>query len=295
MLADFGVAFGALVVLVAILVGVLTFVGVRAWRDRVPPAAGDLERFDEIELHEVAGSDVTVGVTRSNLLPIVVHRGDQGMSSLTVVDADRGVSIDGGTIPVDGWVGDGYPRASDRYVAMIHSVCSARPREGDAGLDCGVGVGRRATTQLSVFDVEAQTWAILPLRDEEGSMVLRDVDGSTAVVERYPSGPGEDSTWATVDLDRPLELGTFSARRPEVRPNGLATRQGHIDGFGWKARDVNGEAAVATWIGTVDERERTVKIATEPSRHLYGAGRCLVIGSFSDARLVHLHRLCADP
>ncbi|WP_421119692.1 hypothetical protein ACE2AJ_20425 [Aquihabitans daechungensis] len=294
-LADFGVAFGALVVLVAIAVAVLAWVGVQAWRGRIPAVADDLKRFDEIELHELAGKRALVGTTRSNRLPVVVHRPKEGESSLAVVEADVGTVIDGGPIPVDGWVGDGYPRASERYVGMIHTVCSGKPREGDAGLECGSGGARAATTQLSAFDAEEQTWAILPLRDEPGSLILEDVDGSTAVVRREAGSPDEEPAWAEIDLDRPLELGPFSPRRPPVRPNGLSTSGGHIDGFGWKARSTNGEEDHATWVGTVDGAEETVEISTEPLRHLYGAGRCLVIGSFRTDHLDHLHRLCADP
>lgn len=294
LLGDVGVAFGALVVLVALLVGVVAFVGVRAWQDRRPPVAGDLERFDEIELREVAGADVTVGVTRSGLLPMVVHRSERQATSLAVIDAAAGTVIDGGSIPVDGWVGDGYPRASDRYVAMIHGVCSGPPAEGDVGLECDAREEHPTAAQLSVFDVEAQTWAYLPLGDPEVDLVLEDVDGATAVVKRYPQRSDEKASWAEIPLDRPLALGTFSAEPPAVRPNGLATRQGHIDGFGWKVRDVD-SGEDATWVGTVDGKQETIEISTRPLRHLYGAGRCMVIGSYSKERLDHLHRLCADP
>jgi hypothetical protein len=273
----------------------IAWIGVQAWRGRIPAVAEDLKRFDEIELLELAGHRTVIGTTRSNLLPVVVHRPKRGESSLAVVDADAGTIFDGGPIPVDGWVGDGYPQASERYAAMLHRVCSGKPHEGDTGLECGSEGGRSSTTQLSVFDAEEQTWATLPIDGSAGDLILEDVDGSTAVIRRYPGSSDEGPTWTRVDLDRPLELGPFSSERPAVRPNGLASSGGHIDGFGWKARDTNTGEAEATWVGTVDGAEQTVQISTEPLRHLYGAGRCLVIGSFSSDQLDHLHRVCADP
>lgn len=255
----------------------------------------DLERFDNIDLGELAGSDAHVGVTRSHLLPVVVTEKGRGETSLSIVDSHAGTVTDAGPIPVDGWVTNVYPHASVRDAAMIVNVCNEEPYEGDGGDECGEGMP--SAVHLAVYDIENDSWATVPIDAASNQdVVLVDVDGATATLNR-PSGLLDDpGTWATVKLDEPLELGEFTAAKPATRPNGLATSQGHIDGFGWKASDTGGGDVPATWTGPVDGAEQTITIEFEgkPARHMYGAGECLVIATSRPHHLDYLHRLCTS-
>ena len=265
-------------------------------RSRSVPVPADLAPFEQVDLGRFAASDALVGVTRSNYLPMTITRAGRGKTSLAIVDAHSGTVIDAGPVPVDGWVTASYPRASGRFVATVTDVCPERPREGDAGLECVVASPFEPIgVQLSVYDIQAGTWATLRLDALSSQIVsLADVDGSTATLRKDNTAGGEPDTWATVDLTRPLHVGAFSTRS-SIRPSGLAmSNDGSIDGWGWKARAVNEERAAATWIGTIDGHRDTISISTPPMRQLQGAGRCLVIGTFRPHHLDHLHRLCAS-
>lgn len=259
------------------------------------PAPSDLGRFDKINLGELAGSDAQVGVTRSHLLPVVVTKKGRGETSLAIVDAQAGSVTDAGPIPVDGWVTNVYPHASDRYSAMIVNVCTEKPDEGDGTDECGEGLP--TAVQLAVYDVESESWATLPVNAASNQdVILADVDGATATLNR-PGGLLDDpGTWATVELDEPLEMGEFTATKPPMRPNGLATSQGHIDGFGWKANGTGGGDVPATWTGPVDGVAQTITIEFDSTttRHMYGAGECLVISTSRPHHLDYLHRLCTS-
>ena len=276
---------------------VLLLAGASVGCSSTPSSASDLKRFEEIDLGSLQGKDALIGVTRSQFLPMVITRAGRGASSLAVVDAQDAQVIDAGAVPVDGWIGDGYPRASDRYVAMVTNICAARPREGDAGLECGgQPPADPAGAQLVAYEIGTRTWRTLRLDAASDQAVsLVDVDGTTATLMTYPGAAGEQERWATIDLSQPLRHPSFSTKKPPIRPNGLAPTGGRLDGWGWKATNTNGEATAATWTGTVGGVEKTVHVSTMPLRHLYGAGRCLVIGSYRPHNLDHLHRVCADP
>jgi len=255
----------------------------------------DLERFDRIDLGGLTGSDAQVGVTRSHLLPVVVTKKGRGETSLSVVDVHAGTVTDAGPIPVDGWVTNVYPHASDRYAAMVVNVCDEKPYEGDGTEECGEGMP--TAVRLAVYDIENDAWATVPIDAASNQdVVLVDVDGAIATLNR-PSGLLDDpGTWATVELDEPLELDEFTATKPAMRANRLRTSQGHIDGFGWKARDTGGGDVPATWTGPVDGAEQTITIEFDgkPARHMYGAGECLVISTVRPHHLDDLHRLCTS-
>ncbi|MGN6693828.1 MAG: hypothetical protein ACTHN0_06585 [Aquihabitans sp.] len=252
----------------------------------------DLERFDEIDLGELAGAEAQIGVTRSELLPVVVTGKGRGETSIQVVDVTGGTVTDAGPIPVEGWAVGAFPRASDAYVAVLVQVCDAEPVEGDGIDECIGDVGEQAPTVLAVYDIAAASWQTLPIEPKLASQLsLADVDGSTAILERAPQTTEEPSLWSAVDLAKPLALGALSEDgAPE--PNGLIERRGHFDGWGWKASGASGWGDETTWTGEAEGRSRSEHIANTDDRRFSGAGPCLVISTVDGTDLEHLDRLC---
>jgi hypothetical protein len=258
--------------------------------------ASNLRDLDEIALGDLAGTDAQIGATRSELLPVVVRRRGPGETSLSIVDAHRGAVTDAGPIPVDGWATNVFPRASDRYVAVLVNVCREQPYEGDAGDECGeapLGEGP-PPVELAVYDIDAGTWASVRLSEPDGASVsLVDVDGTTAVLERSRERDDDPALWSEVDLSKRLTIGPF-AEGAAPRPNGLVDSLGHFDGWGWKASGAEGWEDDTTWTGTVGGRPVTETIANAGDHRFAGAGRCLVVGTYRPSHLDHLHRLCAS-
>lgn len=269
---------------------VVTWVAVSIfpWSGSAEPA--DLKRFDEIDLGDLEGEEVTIGTTRSTLLPVVVPSDERGETSLQVIDVLDGTVTDAGPIPVDGWLANVFPRASERYVGVLANVCAEEPYEGDGTDECGEGMP--SGVLLAIYDVEADQWATLPIDEESNQVVgLADVDGATATLQRYASLQDEPDTWSKVALDAPLELGAFT-EDGAPRPNGLIASRGTFDGWGWKAKGAR-EEGDTTWTGEVQGQPKVEIIANDTGRAFAGAGPCLAIVTRSRTAIEHLHRVCS--
>lgn len=254
----------------------------------------DLSSLESIDLDGLEGATLNLGSSRSRLLPAVAT-GGPGESRLVLIDVEGSTVVDAGTIPIDKQMVDLYPTASDQFVTMVVSVCPGGTAEEDTGQVCAVEPGSEAaTTVLVVYDIADKTWATMRIVHPPNSYYgLIDTDGATATFEEL-AAPGRPPRWATVALDEPLELGQFTATKPDLRPNGFENSLGHMDGFGWKTQSrFNGESRATTWTGTRDGDPTSIRIAESGNRTLRGAGQCLAIATFDGDRIEHLHRLCA--
>lgn len=258
--------------------------------DDAPPVPEDLRGLDEIDLGAADSDEVRFGYASGGIVPMLVYRTGRGETSLSLVDVEGETVHDAGPLPVDGWVADVLPEASDRFVAMTANVCQSELVETDTGPDCAEDT---VPIQLLVYDLMRERWQDIAIGSIPDQWVTLDwVDDATAAVRDV--GNGTTSTWATVDLVDPSRPQDFSPTRP-TPPGGL--RDFGFEkpwvGEGWKMTNPEASPGAVVWQGTVRGEPRTVTIA--PGHVLTAAGRCVLIGSSSSSRrLEHLHRLCAS-
>jgi hypothetical protein len=259
--------------------------------DDASPVPEDLRGLDEIDLGATDGDEVRFGSTTGGIVPMVVYRTGRGETSLSLVDVEEGTVLDAGPLPVDGWVADVLPEASDRFVAMTANVCQSELVDTDAGPDCAED---QVPIQLLVYDLVRERWQAIAIGSIPDQWVTLDwVDDATAAVRDV--GDGTTSTWATVDLVDPSRPRDFSPTRPT--PAGGLRDVGFEKpwvGDGWKMTNPEASPEAVVWKGTESGEPRTVTI--EPGKVITAAGRCVLIASFggSGPRLEHLHGLCAS-